>query len=352
MKILVIIPPFTAIPAVGQGGTERIAEGTINELLKRGHGVTLIGCGDCQTKAEFIQIFSKTISEQKFNPALTEASRPLQIETAYITIIMKYLIDHDDEYDLIVNNLRGGHLLLPLAEFLKTPTISILHLPLFDELIEALSQFKKPNLISISDNQRQPANGKVNFLSTVYNGLDLGEFPFNSEPEDYFLFMGSIGEHKSPHLAIEACEKAGVKLVLAGGKVREPYFSHSIKPHLNENISYIGEVSGPDRTKLFQNAKALLMPITWEEPFGLVVIEAMACGTPAIAFNHGAMCEIISDGVDGYVVDGVEQMVVKMGEINKIDRSKARQKIEDMFTYQKMVDGYEEAYKKIKASGG
>ncbi|MDO8444318.1 MAG: hypothetical protein Q7S80_02340, partial [bacterium] len=100
MKILVIIPPFAPIPTIGQGGTERIAEGTINELLKRGHSVTLIGCGDCQTKAEFVQIFSKTISEQKFDPALTEASRPLQIETAYITIVMKYLTDHDGEYDL------------------------------------------------------------------------------------------------------------------------------------------------------------------------------------------------------------------------------------------------------------
>lgn len=348
LNILVIIPPFSTIPAVGQGGTERIAEGTINELIKRGHDVSLIGCGDCQTKAKFIQIFPKAISDQKFDPALTEASRPLQIETAYITIVMKYLVDHDGEYDLILNNLRGGHLLLPLAKSLKTPIISILHLPLFEELVEALSQFEKPNLVSISNNQRQPANGRVNFLSTIYNGLDLNEFPFNSAPGDYFLFMGSIGEHKSPHLAIEACEKAGAKLFLTGGKVREPYFANSIKPHLNENIQYLGEVSGTQRIKFFQKAKALLMPITWEEPFGLVVIEAMACGTPVIAFDRGAMREIITDGVDGFVVDDVDQMAVRIKEINGINRQKSRQKVEEKFTYEKMVDEYLQSYKEIK----
>lgn len=348
MKIIVIIPPFTTIPAVGQGGIERIAEGTINELLKRGHDVTLIGCGDCQTKAKFVQIFPKAISEQKFDPALTEASRPLQIETSYITEVMEYLTDHDGEFDLVLNNLRGGHLLLPLSQYLKTPILTILHLPLFEELVKALAKFDHPNIVTISNSQRKPAGGKVKFLVTVYNGLDLKEFPLSDKPDDYFLFVGAMGEHKSPHLAIEACQKAGVKLILAGGKIRNPYFSDFIKPRLDDNIKYVGEKSGAERIHLFQNARALLMPITWEEPFGLVVIEAMACGTPVIAFDRGAMREIITDGIDGFLVDGVEQMAEKMEEIDSIDRSKPRHTVEEKFTYAKMVDGYLEAYEKIK----
>lgn len=348
MRIAVIIPPFTTIPTLGQGGTERIAQGMIDELLKRDHEVTLIGAGDCQTDAKFIKIFDKTIAEQKFDNAFVEASRPLRIETAYITKVMKYLSDHDGEFDVIYNHMRGGFLLLPIAEKIKTPIISVFHLPLFEEVVSAVSDFKNPNVISISNNQRKPAGGRINFLDTIYNGLDLNEFEFNDKPEDYFMFMGAMGEHKSPHLAIEAAKKAGVKLVLVGGKKREPYFSEKIAPQIDDNnVKYLGEVSSEERVKIFKNAKGFLFPITWEEPFGLVIIEAMACGTPVIAFNHGAMGEIIDDGKDGFVVDGVKGMTEAIGKIGQIDRRACRKKIEEKFTYEKMVDGYLKAYDKI-----
>src|SRR3989344_5486064 len=125
LTILIIIPPFTTLPAKGHGGTERIAEGMINELIFLGHKVTLLGAGNCQTKAKFIRIFPKTITEQKFDSAFVEQSRPLRIETAYITKVMKFLLDHDSEFDVVFNHMRGGYMLLPLARFLKTPIISI-----------------------------------------------------------------------------------------------------------------------------------------------------------------------------------------------------------------------------------
>lgn len=348
MKIIVIIPPFAAIPVSGQGGTERIAQGMIDQLITMGHDVTLIGCGACKTKAKFVQIFPKTIGEQKFDSAYVEASRPLRIETAYIAKVMKYLQDHDGEYDVVFNHMRGGFLLLPLAEQLKAPIISTFHLPLFEEIVDVVSQYQQPNVVSISNNQREPAQDKINFLATVYNGLDIDEFTFNDKPDEYFLFMGAMGEHKSPHLAIEAAKKAGVKLILAGGKKREPYFSEKIAPQIDDDqIKYIGEVTGQERIDLFAKAKGFLFPITWDEPFGLVVIEAMACGTPVIAFNKGAMAEIISSGEDGFVIENVEQMIEAIKKIDTIDCKKCRQKVEERFTYEVMTGNYLRAYQKI-----
>lgn len=348
MKIAIIIPPFTTLPSKGHGGTERIAQGMINELLKRGHQVTLIGAGQCQTKANFIAIFPKTITEQKFDSAYVEASRALRIETAYITKVMKYLADHDGDFDVVFNHMRGGYLLLPLAQYLTTPIISILHLPLFEEVIDILSQFKEPNIISISNSQQKPAKGRVNFLATVYNGINLKEFKFNDNPKDYFFFMGAMGEHKSPHLAIEVAKKARVKLILAGGKIREPYFSEKVKPQIdNQQIKFVGEVAGEERINLLKNARGFLMPIAWEEPFGLVMIEAMACGTPVIGFNHGAVAEVIKDGKTGFIVKNVKEMAKAIGKIDQIDRRECRQAVEDKFTYEKMVDGYLETAKKV-----
>lgn len=341
MKIAVLIPPFTQLPAIGQGGTERIAEGMVNELLARGHEVTLFGAGNCQTKAQFVQIFPKTIMNQGVDLSKVEASRPLRMETAYITKIMKYLSDHDGEYDVVFNHMRGGYLVMPLAEKLKTPIISTLHLPLFDDLVDALSQFENPNIVSISNSQRKAAGGRVNFLGTAYNGLDLKEFVFNQKPNDYFLFVGAMSEHKSPHLAIKAAKIAGAKLILAGGKIREPYFTEKILSQVDGNqIKYVGEVKGIERINLFREAKGLLFPVTWLEAFGLVAIEAMACGTPVIAFNAAAMPEIIDNGKDGFLVSNEGEMAEKIKVIDKIDRALCRSKVEEKFTYQKMVDSY------------
>lgn len=349
MKIAIVIPPFTTLPAKGHGGTERIAEGMINELLRRGNEMTLIGAGKNQTKAKYVEIFSKTISEQNFEGAFIEQSRPLRIETAYIAKVMKYLVDHDGEYEVVFNHMRGGFLMFPLSRFLKTPIISTLHLPLFKEVIDVLSLFKNPNVITISNSQRKPAGNRVNFLATVYNGLDINEFPFNENPKDFFLYMGAMGEHKSPHLACEVARKTKVKLILAGGKIREPYFSKMVKPFIdNNNITFVGEVEGEKRLALLKNAKGFLMPITWEEPFGLVMIEAMACGTPVIAFNHGAVSEVVVEAKTGFVVQDIEEMAVAVGNIETIKRLDCRRLVEEKFTYKKMVDDYLAAFEKVK----
>jgi len=347
IRIGIIVPPFTTVPPKRQGGTERIAYQMIEELIRRGYKVTLFGAGRCKTSAQFIQIFKRTISERKIDTTFIESSRALRLESVYIARIMQELIKRKKEFDIVFNHMRGGYLLLPLSKFLKIPVVSVLHLPIFKELGELLLRYKNPNIVTVSNNQRKPAP-KVNYLSTIYNGVDLKEFRFSNNPKDYFLFAGALGEHKNPKDAILAVKKTNSNLILIGGKKREPYFSKEIKPLIdNKQIKYLGEVSNKKRVELFRKAKALLFPILWEEPFGLVMIEAMASGTPVIAYPNGAVKEVVKDKETGFIVKDVKEMARAIKEIDKIDRKKCRERVERYFSVEKMVDGYENICKKL-----
>ena len=346
-KIAVIVPPFTTVPPPEQGGTERIAYEMIEGFVKKGYQVTLFGAGKYKGSAKFIQIFKKTITERKIDTTYIEASRPLRIESAYLAKVMKKIIKKDKEFDIIFNHSRGGYLLLPLSLYLKTPIVSIMHLPIFKEVADVLASYKKPNVVTISNNQRKNFKN-VDYLATVYNGINLSEFNFCEKPKDYFLFMGALGEHKNPKDAILAAKKAKVKLILAGGKKREPYFSKEIKPLIdNKQIKYMGEVSDKKRVNLLKYTKALFFPVKWQEPFGLVMIEAMACGTPVIAYPNGAVKEVIKNKKTGFIVKNTAGIVKAIKNIDKIDRKECRKYVEKNFTVEKMVDDYEKIIKKL-----
>ncbi len=346
-KIAVIVPPFTRVPPRGQGGTERIAHEMIEGFVKKGYKVTLFGAGPYSGSARYIRIFSRTIAERKIDTTYTEASRPLRLELAYIAKVMEELIDREKEFDIVFNHMRGGYLLLPLSLFLKLPIISVLHLPLFTEAANVFAAYKKPGLVTISNSQRK-GFPEINYLATVYNGVNLKEFSFGEKPADYFVFMGALAEHKNPKDAILAALKNKSNLLLAGGKKREPYFSEQLKPLINnKTVRYIGEVGGRERINLLKKAKALIFPIKWQEPFGLVMIEAMACGTPVIAYPNGAAREVIEHGQTGFIVRNVKGLSRAMKEIDKIDRRKCRQRVENHFTNQIMVEKYEKIMKKL-----
>ena len=346
-KIAIIVPPFTTVPPHGQGGTERIADEMIEGFVKKGYKVTLFGAGKYKGSANFIQIFKKTINERKINTTYIESSRLLRIESAYIARVMKKIIKREGEFDVIFNHARGGCLFLPLSLFIKTPIISIIHLPIFKEIANILASYKKPNIITISNNQRK-GFANINYLGTVYNGINLSEFEFCEKPKDYFLFMGALGEHKNPKDAILAAKKAKVKLILAGGKKREPYFSKEIKPLIDgERIKYIGEVMDKKRIDLYKYAKGFLFPIKWQEPFGLVMIEAMACGVPIIAYPNGAVPEVVKNKKTGFIVKNVNEIVKAIKNIDKIDRKKCRERVKKYFSVEKMVDNYEKVIKKF-----
>ena len=349
MKIAIIVPPFTTVPPPRQGGTERIAHEMIQGFVKRGHKVTLFGAGKYSGSARFIQIFKKTISERKIDTTYIESSRPLRIESAYVAMVMKEIIKRKGEFDVIFNHVRGGYLFLPLSLFIKTPIVSILHLPIFKEAADVLASYKKPNVITISNSQRK-SFPNINYLGTVYNGVNLSEFKFCQKPKDYFLFMGALGEHKNPKDAILAAKKAKVELILAGGKKREPYFSKEILPLIDgKQIKYVGEVSSKKRVELLKYAKGLIFPIRWQEPFGLVMIEAMASGTPVIAYPNGAVREVIAHNKTGFVVKDVKAIVDAIKKIHTIKRINCRKRVEQRFSTKKMVDDYEKiCYQLVK----
>lgn len=349
-KIAIIAPPFTTIPPTGHGGTERIIYWTEEELVKRGYDVDVFGCGKFNIHANFRQIFKQTIDEMKLDPDLTEASRPLRLENAYLTAVMQILSDEDGKYDVIFNHARSGYLFIPLFEKLITPLITTFHLPLFDELNDSLKDLNEPNFISISDAQRKNAPD-LKYLATIYNGVRLDNFPFFQKNQDYLLYVGALGEHKGLHIAIEVAKKTNNVLKIVGGKKREPFFSQEIKPLIdNKQIILVGEIDGKEKIDLYKNAKALLFPIFIDEAFGLVMIEAMACGTPVVAFDRGAVREVIKDGETGFIcpVGDLEALTKAVNKIYQMSteeeyqkmRENCRRHVEENFTVEKMVGNY------------
>lgn len=348
-NIAIIGPPFTSIPPIGHGGTERIVYEMGEELIRQGYDVDIFGCGESSINGNFRQIFPKAINEIKFDSDLVEASRPLRLETAYLTAVMKILSQEEGKYDVVFNHARGGYLLLPLFEKLKTPIITTFHLPLFRELNSALKSLSKPNFISISDSQRKNAPD-LKYLATINNGVNTKEYTFNKQPQDYLLFLGALGKHKGLHIAVDVAKKTDKTLKIAGGKKREPFFSQEIQPQIdNKKIIFIGEVNGSEKVKLYQNAKALIFPVLIDEAFGLVMIEAMACGTPVIAFHCGAVPEVIKDGVTGFVCplgdgEALTKAVQKIYEMPDNQYQKMRQDcrrhVEENFTVENMVGKY------------
>jgi len=237
-----------------------------------------------------------------------------------------------------------GGIFTNLEKLLKIPVFHTLHLPIYQELAEV---YKKTDarLITISDNQRKnfPA---LNYATTIYNGIDLKNFDFSKKPKNYFLFAGKIRPSKNPLDAIKAVKKSGEKLLLIGKISDERYFKSKIKPLLSKNITYLGEVSVLKIKQIYAGAKALLFPIKWQEPFGLVMIEAMASGAPVIAYPAGAVPEVVKDKETGFIVKNLNEMEKAIKNIDKIDRRRCRERVGKYFSAEKMVDDYEKIIKR------
>ena len=232
--------------------------------------------------------------------------------------------------------------------FPEVPIVSTLHDPVFKWRAEVFKMMAAPNmhLISISNAQRKPAPD-LNYAATVYNGIRTELFQFNEKPEDYLFFAGRLGEKKGVFEAIQVAQATNSKLLIAGSPAKGKYWDEKIAPYLNDKIQHVGLVPYEEMAKYFRNAKAFLFPILWEEPFGLVMTEAMAAGTPVIAFNRGSVQEIIVDSKTGFIVNTVEEMVKAVRKINQIDRRECRKHVEENFSVEKMVTGYEKVYQRI-----
>jgi len=281
MKIVQISPFEERVPPKKYGGTELIIYNITQELIKRGHKVYLIAPGDSQTKAKLLPSFPKALR------TYTE-TQDMKTRDSLKFIGVGKVLEHlkNIDADIIHNHL--GWRLLPFSPIIKMPIVTTLHGPLYIDYQKLIyGKFKKANYISISKNQREPFPS-LNYVGNVYNGIDVSIFPFNKKPKNYLAFLGRMSPEKGPVEAIKIAKKAKMKLIMAAKVdiVDKEFFLNQVKPLIDgRQIKFIGEIGHKKKTELLKNAKALIAPIQWEEPFGLFLIEPMACGPPVIVFE-------------------------------------------------------------------
>lgn len=320
-------------------------------LAKRGHKVFYFGSRESKLKyAKLISFgipaikYNKKISSIILNPYLNERIVNFY-EQFFISKI--YQMAEKEGFDLI--HIHPYQRCLNFVPFSRIPTVITLHDPIEGFTKHILNFAKKiPKLyfVSISNEQRKTLQN-LKYIATIYNGIDIKKFKFNPQPEDYFVSAGRFVPEKGIDLAILVAKKTGIKLKLAGGPAKGKYWEEKIKPFLGKNIEYVGMIPYSKIPKFYGDAKGLLSPHRWREPFGLIFIETMACGTPVIAFNRGSAPEIIKDGKTGFLVKNLNQMVKKIKEIEKIDRKECRKLVEEKFTVEKMVENYEKTFYEI-----
>ncbi len=335
MRIAVLAPPWFAVPPSGYGGIEWIVWLLADGLVDHGHDVTLFASGDSHTKAKLASVFDHAPSEQ-IGRSLPDLRH----------ILACY--ERAEEFDVI--NDHTGPLGAVLGGALSTPVVHTVHGPLGGEpgdVYESIGRVAPSvGLISISLNQRRP-KPDLNWIANVPNALDLEHYPCKPHRGDYLLFLGRLNHEKGAHRAVAVAMELGLPLKLAG-KMREQreqeYFAEFVEPHLGHGIEYLGEVNHGTKVELLQNARCTLFPIEWEEPFGLVMIESMACGTPVIATRHGAVPEVIGDGTGGVIVDHWHDIPAALEQADAIEPSECRRFAEERFAPDRMVADYERAY--------
>ncbi len=335
------------------GVAKSIAEG----LAKRGHEVTFFGPEGtslqtdietlglrplAKTTAELDEIVSTTDLFSDYQPSLFDARFAREmLERA-----------KKKEFDCVVfNHFESA---LPLAKLFPTvPIVYILHDYIDEPRRRAIEMYDSPNqyFVSISNNQRRDA-ADLRYIKTIYNGINTDDFSFGQSAEDYLMFSGRITPTKGVKEAVQAAIQSGRRLLIAGNLSKQDfwYFDEHIKPFLNDRILYLGLLDKAQLVKYYQKAAALLMPIQWEEPFGLAMAEANACGTPVIAFNRGAAPEVIVNNKTGYIVDNSAEMIMAIQKIDKLKRKDCREHVLRHFTEAMMVDGYENTLMQVIAS--
>jgi len=342
MKIALLAPIEEPVPPAKYGGTELVVYNLCEQLVKMGHDVTLLASGDSKTSAKLVPIFDRAL---RTNPETNST----EVRDVYKYIGTAKVIDYlqKNKFDIIHNHI--GWRVLAMSSLLDSPTVTTLHGSLQVTILQkAFSLFKGANYISISDNQRKPMP-ELNYLATVYNGLDISKFKFFPEGQDYFAFLGRMSSEKGPVQAIQIAKAAGVKLIMAAkvDKADEKYFKEQVEPLIDgEQIKFIGEVDHDGKIELLGNARALIAPIQWEEPFGLFFIEAMACGTPVITMNRGSVPEIVVNNKTGFICENEAEAVEKIKILDTISRKDCFDHVNTNFSSEKMAEGYLAAYEK------
>ncbi len=337
MKIAQVAPLWERVPPPTYGGIELVVSLLTDELVRRGHDVTLFASGDSQTLAHLEAVTPRAV---RLDPDVTERA-------VYEILPASYVYQMAAEFDIIHSHV--GVWALSSASLVSTPTVHTLHGRFTSDNSKIFSLHPTQPYISISNAQRQL---NLNYINTVYNGIDIEAYPFLPQPQEppYLLFLGRFSPEKGPQHAIAIAKETGWRLKMAGKVdiVDTEFFEKEIAPQIDgQQIEFLGEVNHLQKAELLGNATITLFPITWPEPFGLVMIESMATGTPVIAMNNGSVPEVIVHGETGFVCQNYEEMAAMIPKAVKLNRQTCREHVENKFSVTQMVNGYEAVYETI-----
>ncbi len=342
MRIAQVAPLFESVPPKLYGGTERIVSWLTEDLVRLGHDVTLFASGDSMTAARLVPCCPEAL---RLNPGCID-------QFAHHVNMLEKVFSEKDNFDLI--HFHIDYLHFPLSRRAQIANVTTLHGRLdLPDLAPLYRTYSEMPVVSISDAQRKPLPW-VNWQGTVHHGLAENSLSFYSEPGKYLAFLGRTSPEKGLEQAIQIAKRVGMPLTIAAkvDRADEQYFNAVIKPLLNDPlIEFIGEIGYSEKNEFLGNAAALLFPINWPEPFGIVMIEAMACGTPVIAFPFGSVPEVIEDGVNGFLPRDVKSGAKAVEKLDKIDRAQCRQRFEEQFSLHRMTQQYLAIYDRILRGG-
>jgi len=338
MRIAQVAPLIERVPPPAYGGTERVVSYLTEELVRRGHDVTLFASGDSSTTATLVAGCPSALRTAK------AACDPVRLQVSMIDRVYA----RADDFDVIHVHFEPFH--FALAARSAVPTLTTLHGRLdLEHARGVFRRFRDLAFVSISNDQRRPMPW-LDWVATILHGLPRDEYTPRVDAGDYLAFLGRISPEKGCDAAVAIAREAGLPLKIAGkiDVVDEAYWTSRIAPLVAAGgADFVGEVGGAVKNELLARARALLFPICWPEPFGLVMIEAMACGTPVIGFRRASVPEVIEDGVTGFVVDDVHQAAAAVARVDQLDRRRIRRRFEERFLVERMVDDYVDVYRAL-----
>lgn len=342
MRIAMTSPLFESVPPRLYGGTERVIYNLCKGLTDANIEVVLFASGDSTVEGKVFPIVDEALRLRRV---------PVRDPIAYNLKMLASVARYAGDFDIIHNH--HDYWMLPLSEMTATPLLSTMHgrmdLP---DLPAALLEFPNSYYVSISNDQRRPLR-QLQWVKTIHHGIDTSEMEFYSTPGQYLAFLGRISPEKRPDWAIEIAKRSGVPLKIAAkieGKESHDYFDSYIKPHVDGKfIEFVGEISESEKPEFLGKALALVFPIDWPEPFGLVVIESLAFGTPVLARPCGSMPEILRDGVTGYSNLDIQILAQRVNDVHQMDRRKCRQWVEQHFSLKRMTEDYIHVYRHLAA---
>jgi len=342
MKIAQVAPLYESVPPKYYGGTERVVSYLTEELVRQGHQVTLFASGDAVTQARLVAPCPRALRLD------AQCVDPL----AHHLVLLEHVFQQAHAFDVLHFHIDYMH--FPLSARQTTPHVTTLHGRLdLPDLVPVYQTFPAMPVVSISAAQRAPLPW-LNWQGTVYHGLPADLYTFHATPGTYLAFLGRISPEKGVDQAIAIAQRVGLPLQIAAkvDQVDRAYFQEVIQPLLADPlIQHIGEIGDGQKDDFLGQAYAVLFPVEWPEPFGLVMIEALACGTPVIAYRRGSVPEVLEDGVTGWIVEGLEEAVQAIARVSKLSRPRCRQVFEERFSAARMARDYVAIYRQLLAGG-